>query len=492
MYTFTVVRRRTLGIPRVLCFAGALCASPVSAAASPQSQAPQSPPPRIIYSTSPRAVEYQLNRLSNADLVRVERREDDARYRPVFLAILTRRGLGREYFDEALAALARMDKATPTAVLLDALPRIAPDDQEAAERLLSVLLGGPQKSLAAERERLQRARESATSSWVLQGAYGGLIVADADPVPAWRAAAAREGHLVELLRSIPYLGQEGRVRERLVEPLSALLGEQLDPRTRAAALTALASVRPDSATFRLLAREITSDPAPEVRAAVVRALARIPSDVRSAADVEPVVRALVAQVKATPPKLRTERATVDAIQAAERLADGLHADAGRAVRRELRALGVQIVRIEAVPEQMRFDRRWFVVEAGKPVQIVLYNPDAMAHNLLVIVPGALEEVGVAASTMPLPTDPAVKPYVPDSPLVLQATRLLNWGETERLTFTAPTDAGEYVYVCTFPGHWVRMYGVMLVVDSIEAWESNRTTPLDPMTGKPFASDREER
>lgn len=96
---------------------------------------------------------------------------------------------------------------------------------------------------------------------------------------------------------------------------------------------------------------------------------------------------------------------------------------------------------------------------------------------------------MAASAMAPPTDPRVKAYVPDSPLVLHATRLLNWGETDRLNFTAPIEAGEYPFVCTFPGHWVRMYGVMLVVDDLEVWESRRTPPKDPMTNQPYPSQR---
>jgi hypothetical protein len=87
------------------------------------------------------------------------------------------------------------------------------------------------------------------------------------------------------------------------------------------------------------------------------------------------------------------------------------------------------------------------------------------------------------------SDPKVKPYVPDTPQVLQATRLLNWGETERLSFAAPEAPGEYPFVCTFPGHWVRMYGIMLVVPDRDAWEAKRTVPTDPMTGKPFTSQR---
>jgi hypothetical protein len=34
-----------------------------------------------------------------------------------------------------------------------------------------------------------------------------------------------------------------------------------------------------------------------------------------------------------------------------------------------------------------------------------------------------------------------------------------------------------------------MYGVMLVVDNLEAWESNPRVPKDPMTDQPFATQR---
>lgn len=475
--------------PRVfacLAFLWAVVLAPPSSYA--RAGASQEPPPRILLDTSPRAVEYQLGRLGNADLVRLERNEQDLRFRPIYVALLTRKGLGREYFDEALAALMKMDKASRTAVLFQALSRIPPDDQEAAERVLRVLLGQPASALRAERDLLRQSLDTASSPWVLQAAYGGMMLADDDPMTAWRAAAGREGHLAALLRSVPHLSGAEALRHRLSEPIAGLLGESPDRETRAAAVAAFGWTRPDAAAFRLLAREVQSSD-PGVRAAAIRSLSRIPQAARPRDEAEAVARAIVAQVRDTPPKLRTEPAAVEAMQAAEKLAEGLSEESGRAIRRDLRALGVQVVRIEAVPEQMLFDRSWFVVEAGKPVQIVFFNPDAMAHNLLVVTPGSLQEVGVAGGAMPLPTDPTVKPYVPDSPLVLQATRLLNWGETDRLSFVAPEQPGEYVYVCTFPGHWVRMYGVMLVVDTLEAWEANRTVPIDPMTNQPFASER---
>ena len=194
-------------------------------------------------------------------------------------------------------------------------------------------------------------------------------------------------------------------------------------------------------------------------------------------------------VTATPAARRTEPSTLDAIQLAERLSAALPAEARLAVRRELRALGVQVVRLQTVPEQMLFDLSWFVVQAGKPVQIQLTNADAMPHNLVIGQPGSMQEIGTKGGAMPPPADPEAKAYVLDTPLVLQSTRLVNAGDVVRLNFTAPSKPGEYVYVCTFPGHWVRMYGVMLVVDDLDAWERAPTVPVDPTTNKPFATQR---
>jgi azurin/DNA-binding transcriptional ArsR family regulator len=449
----------------------------------------QEPAPRVLLDAAPRAIEYQLGRLSNAELVRVDRKPDDPRYRLVYYALLTRKGLGREYVDEALTVLTKMDKASQPAVLLEALSKLRAEDDETADRLLSMLLAQPADELRKAQETFDQAIAAAASPRGLRAAYGGLMLAGDDPRPIWEAAAGREGHLIELLRTVPHLGNAPELRGRLFDPIASLLADTKDAPTRAAAVTALAWTRPDGATFRLIAREVLESSDPEVRAAAIRALQRLPKDAWAPADIAPLVRALLTGLAAIAPDLRTEPSSVDAMQLAEKLADALPDDARRTARRDLRALGVQVVRIETLPEKMSFDVNWFAVEAGKPVQIVFSNPDSMSHNFLVSKPGSLRDIGLAAGALTVSADPTVKPFVPDSPLVLQATRLVNGGETERLGFEAPAEPGEYPFLCSFPGHWVRMYGVMLVVDNIEAWEAKRSIPNDPMTNRPFASQR---
>ncbi len=462
----------------------------LSLLAAASARAGQGAAPKILLDQPLRAVEYQLGRLTPDELTRVERKEGDPRYRPVYVALLTREGVARSFRVEAAAALGRMDKVGEAQVLLDALARVKVEDVQAADQLIGMLAGQPVESLRAHREALVKASENREAPLVQRGAYGALMVADGSPAKAWQMAVAREGDLLELLRSVALLGSAEPLRAQLFAPIAALIASGGDAATRRAAITALGWTRRDLATFQLLSQEVLKGTDPEARAAAVGSLWLIPDSVWPKAEIEPLARSLVAFVGETSPDRRTEPAMLEAVQFAERLAGALPVETGRAVRRDLRALGVRVVRIESVFEQVRFDLNWFAVEAGKPVQIVLSNVEAMPHNLLIGTPGSLQEIGMAGGAMPPPTDPAVKAFVPDLPSVLFSTRLLQQGETETLGFTAPREPGQYVFLCTFPGHWVRMYGVMLVVANLDAWEANPTPPNDPTTGKPFAAQRQ--
>ena len=124
---------------------------------------------------------------------------------------------------------------------------------------------------------------------------------------------------------------------------------------------------------------------------------------------------------------------------------------------------VTIVRLKTVREEMRYDQKTFTVVAGKPVEIILENPDAMQHNLVVGTQKSMDIIGAAADKMITAKDGAEKNYVPTIPQVIAATPLVNPDQTYRLKFIAPTQPGNYPFVCTFPGHWRIMNGTMTVV-----------------------------
>ena len=121
-----------------------------------------------------------------------------------------------------------------------------------------------------------------------------------------------------------------------------------------------------------------------------------------------------------------------------------------------------VLTIKVVEEQMKYDTKVITVKAGLPVVLTLENPDIMQHNLVICKPGSTEKVGKAADALARDPKGLEKNYVPQMPDVLAATKLVNPGEAFTLEFVAPSKPGDYPFVCTFPGHWSIMQGIMRV------------------------------
>jgi azurin len=118
------------------------------------------------------------------------------------------------------------------------------------------------------------------------------------------------------------------------------------------------------------------------------------------------------------------------------------------------------VSINVVPGAIRFETTRFDVTAGARVTLTLSNDCVMPHNLVLIKPDAEPALVAAVNTMGL--DGMDKHFVPDVPGIIASTKLLQPFSKEHLSFNAPEAEGDYPYVCTFPGHWFTMRGVMRV------------------------------
>ncbi len=114
----------------------------------------------------------------------------------------------------------------------------------------------------------------------------------------------------------------------------------------------------------------------------------------------------------------------------------------------------------ATQPNLKYDRQEFTVKAGSRVQLTFNNTDDMLHNLLIVKPGKLKATGVAAAQLGL--DGSELGYIPASDDVLFNTCLLQPNSSQSIYFTAPEKAGDYPYVCTYPGHYLSMNGVMKV------------------------------
>ncbi len=116
-------------------------------------------------------------------------------------------------------------------------------------------------------------------------------------------------------------------------------------------------------------------------------------------------------------------------------------------------------------DQMQFDKKSFEVEAGKSVKLTLKHSGklpkvAMGHNLVILKKGtnlttwATKAMSAQANDY-IPTDK------PSQEQIFAKTKLLGGGESDTITFTAP-DAGDYEFLCSFPGHFGVMKGKMTV------------------------------
>ncbi len=114
-------------------------------------------------------------------------------------------------------------------------------------------------------------------------------------------------------------------------------------------------------------------------------------------------------------------------------------------------------------DTMQFDVKAFEVPVGAEITLVFTNKGslpkaAMGHNVVVLKPGSnVMSFGgasvAAAANEYIPQDDA------NAGLIIAHTKLLGPGETDTITFKLDA-AGEYPFICSFPGHYALMKGVI--------------------------------
>ena len=117
-----------------------------------------------------------------------------------------------------------------------------------------------------------------------------------------------------------------------------------------------------------------------------------------------------------------------------------------------------------IPNTMKYDKAELIVPAGKKVKLIFKNEKcALMHNFLLLKPGTRDAVGALADKMLADPQGLAKQYCPETTdILVKGNKLLAIGQTDTIEFTAPAEAGDYPYLCTFPGHWRLMQGVLKV------------------------------
>jgi azurin len=116
-------------------------------------------------------------------------------------------------------------------------------------------------------------------------------------------------------------------------------------------------------------------------------------------------------------------------------------------------------------DSMKYNLTRLEVSAGQEVTVSLTNMGnipkaAMGHNWVLLKKDADVKAFSDASVTAAATD-----YVPAALAgqVIAHTKLLGPKQTDEVKFKAPTEPGEYPFLCTFPAHYAAgMKGVLVV------------------------------
>lgn len=102
-------------------------------------------------------------------------------------------------------------------------------------------------------------------------------------------------------------------------------------------------------------------------------------------------------------------------------------------------------------------------QTGQRVSLTFSNVSTTFQHNWVLVAGG-NDIADAVNQAATAAGPR-RDYMPaDTSAILAHTELIGPGETDRITFTVPSP-GEYIFLCTYPGHYLAGMRGTLVVDA---------------------------
>ena len=421
----------------------------------------------------PASVRYLLRTLTVPEVLKLPRTADVAEN------LLGRAGVSDAVRAEALASLAAARKAAPVTLLLSVLETPAEIDVAAVGRLLLAQKPADLRPHRTALLKLARADTADGRSY----AWAALALADGALTQLWTDAADSPLSLASLLGGVHLIPDVAirataydRVMAILAKPITELQGPDyiVAATQRDAIRSAVSTRREPEAVFAALTKLIEQGQQVATAATGIRALPRTawrPEAVLAAA------QALVAWAGKTHTNERTGRDYAETVQVADLLAGALAKTEGDAIRKTLSSLRVPVFVIRSVVEGMKFDTTRIVVPTGRPIELIFDNPDVMPHNLVVVNPNTREKVGATAMALSAEyLDRSGRAWVPESTDVIAATKVLETGQSETLRLRPIRDEGVYEYVCTFPGHYLMMYGQLVVTKDVDAFLAANPAP----------------
>jgi len=115
----------------------------------------------------------------------------------------------------------------------------------------------------------------------------------------------------------------------------------------------------------------------------------------------------------------------------------------------------RLVKLKAT-DAMQYDVKLIEAKPGEALKVALTAVSSMAkaemsHNFILLAKGTNPDAFAMEAAMARDNN-----YIPKAKAaaVLASTKLAGGGETVEVVFNAPKEPGEYLYICTFPGHYI--------------------------------------
>ena len=112
-------------------------------------------------------------------------------------------------------------------------------------------------------------------------------------------------------------------------------------------------------------------------------------------------------------------------------------------------------------DNMLFDKQILYAYSRQKITLTLnhngkLDKKIMGHNFVLLKTG-VDVVDFATRAL----EARENDYIPEGDEIISYTKLIGGGESDTITFDAPTK-GTYNYICTFPGHYGIMKGILVV------------------------------
>lgn len=116
-------------------------------------------------------------------------------------------------------------------------------------------------------------------------------------------------------------------------------------------------------------------------------------------------------------------------------------------------------------DNLKFTVERIEAAPGQTIEITLKTvsnapKETMAHNFVLLKKDTDVET-FATESLSHRDNGYIEPDMEDD--IIAQTEMLGGGESDTITFKAPEQTGEYIYICTFPGHYMAgMTGKLIV------------------------------